>query len=722
MQLDDPLTVLPRTHQTTIRRFARIGIRTISDLVTYLPVRYADYSHTSTITSLQDGETVTVQGMVRTSKNRFIRRNFSLQEVVIEDGTGSLTLIWYNQPYIVTHQGAEGTILAVAGTVERQGKKLVMKPMEYEQLPTINDQSANGHVKNNSHATTSENWSLKIENSGKHTGKIVPIYSQRGGLSTRLVREKIHTALHMLPEDAITEWLPPHVVRDYGLVDYPEAVKHVHEPQDMSTAQTARQRFAFDDLVTLQLANALVRQAWSARTDAPALSLSSEGEDAITEFIVHLPFTLTESQQAVWEHIKADLTQTTPMNRFLQGDVGSGKTVVAALAAYMAHLAGYRTLLMCPTEILARQHYATLKQMFEGIGVQVELITGSTNKHKTQHLALGTKHSSLVVGTHALISDKHVFDDVGLVVIDEQHRFGVTQRALLKTKSSSSSSASPHLLTMTATPIPRTMALTLYGDLAISSLTDMPAGRLPVKTYLAPHAKRESAYAWVRTQIRETGCQVYIVCPRITDDDTSDSSESEATIRAVTTEAERLARDVYPDMRIGVLHGKLKAQEKDSVMQRFRERELDILVSTTVVEVGIDIPNATIMVIEGAERYGLAQLHQLRGRVGRGSRQSYCVLFTSAGTAESARLSYFAQTRNGMDLAEYDLRHRGPGSIYGTAQHGIGEIDVAHLFDYALVSQTQEAAQEIAVDYDPIRYPSIASRLTRYAEIRVGKD
>ncbi len=313
---------------------------------------------------------------------------------------------------------------------------------------------------------------------------------------------------------------------------------------------------------------------------------------------------------------------------------------------------------------------------------------------------------------------------MGLVIIDEQHRFGVTQRALLKTKTSSKASASPHLLTMTATPIPRTVALTLFGDLDISVLTDMPIGRLPIKTYLAPRTKRAAAYDWIRKQIRTTGCQVFVVCPRISDeeDDVSENEETKLSIKAVESEFETLKSAIFPEFRITMLHGKMKSAEKNGIMEKFKNKEFDILVTTTVVEVGIDIPNATIMVIEGAERYGLAQLHQLRGRVGRSSTQSYCVLFTSDGVNESERLSFFAKTTKGMELAEYDFRHRGPGNIYGTAQHGVGELEIANLFDFALVSTTQQAAAKIAESYAPDKFPAIAKRLEQYSSQAIARD
>lgn len=742
MNLSDPISVLPKTHSTTIKRFKKIGIETVGDLVQYFPARYADYSHTSSISSIQPGETITAQGKVISSKTRYIRRNFNMQEVVISDGTGEMKLIWFNQPYIVTGFAKVDALLAVAGKAEKQGKKLVMKPMEYEVLNAeylIPSESVSNPTKTEIGLLSTQH--LALSTLSKHTGKIVPIYSQRGGLSTRLIREKIDYILKNVDVSEIQEWLPEKIVRENGLQPYAQALQQSHTPESMAVAQQARNRFAFDELFTLHLSNILIRREWQNQEIAHTLVDTAQTQTAIRNFIQKLPFKLTGSQNGVWESIRQDMVKVHPMNRFLQGDVGSGKTVVAALAAYFAHLNDLRTLFMCPTEILAQQHYATLKQLFKGSGVEVELITGATKKSGTKYRVQSTENDisinnanlqpstyhlspNIIVGTHALISDKHAFDNVGLVIIDEQHRFGVAQRAILKNKSTSKASASPHLLTMTATPIPRTIALTLFGDLDISVLTDMPVGRLPVKTYLAPQEKRAGAYEWIRKQVNTTGCQVFVVCPRISDEDdeATEDQETKLSIKAVESESEMLKTKIFPDLRVAMLHGKLKPAEKNSIMDKFKNKEFDILVTTTVVEVGIDIPNATIMVIEGAERYGLAQLHQLRGRVGRSSTQSYCVLFTTDGMNESERLSFFAKTTKGLELAEYDFRHRGPGNIYGTAQHGIGELQIANLFDFALVSATQKAANTIAQSYSPENYPAIAKRLEQYSSQAIARD
>ena len=740
-----------------------IGIETIGDLIQYFPIRYADYSRLSPIGLVQEGEKLTVQGTVTKATNRYVRRNFSLQEIFISDDTGEMKLVWFNQPYIIRNIGKTGTQISVSGTVEAQGKKMIIKPDEYEIVP-----SSKFHVPNSPTSpakvgvlrgagmlqipSTQSNsteilgiQALSDPHAGKfetnrHTGRIVPVYSQRGGLSSRLIRDKIADILQLTKIEGVDDWLPDKVVSFNHLTPLQKAIEVAHNPKNLDEAQKARLRFAFDDLFTLHLSNTLVRREWHKQKVAESFIITKEFENNIATFMASLPFTLTSSQQKAWVDIRSDLLKPHPMNRFLQGDVGSGKTVVAALGAYLCYLNGYRTLFMCPTEILAQQHYDTLSKLFEKIGLSVDLITGSAKTKpqtiKTKHLAPSTKHqaqnikqSDVIIGTHALLSDKHTFDNVGLVIIDEQHRFGVAQRAILKKKTTSAMEGSPHLLTMTATPIPRTLALTLFGDLDLTVLSDMPAGRLPIKTYLAPYTNRQSAYTWIEKQIKDTGCQVFIVCPRITDDDDVEGEESKLSIKAVETETEYLQKEIFPTLKIGSLHGKMKSKDKEQVMQKFKDRQFDILVTTTVVEVGIDIPNAKIIVIEGAERYGLAQLHQLRGRVGRSNMQSYCVLFTTDEGNQSntisipkERLTFFTKTTNGMELAEYDFRHRGPGNLYGTAQHGAGELEIGNLFDYALVSATQKAATAIAVDYSAEKYPLIAKRLAQYANQPIAKD
>lgn len=669
MKLTDPIGIIPKTHSTTLKKLQSLGVYTVGELVQYFPSRYVDYTNCALIETLQPGDVATVRGTIVESKNTYIRR-LTIQTVIIDDGTGKIKLTWFNQPYII-RMCVVGLTLAVAGEVKKKGVLLTMQPDEYEIIRDAGE--------------------------GHHTGAIIPIYPQRKGLSTRLLREKIAYVINQVDTSEIEEWLPDEIVKRNHLLPYSTTINKIHHPSTMEEAQLARARISFDELFLIHLSNALVRKQWQAQKVTSPLSFSSQIEKTIQHFITNLPFHLTPSQVSSWQQILDDLKKIYPMNRFLQGDVGSGKTVVAALASYLSLLNDKSVLVMCPTEVLANQHFATFEKLFRNIpNINIRLVTGTTSKKKIEDSA---KKPTVSIGTHALLSKTQSFSDIGLIIIDEQHRFGVAQRALLKEKGGHT-----HLLTMTATPIPRTVALTLFGDLDMSVLSDMPAGRLAVKTYVAPPEKRAGAYEWIRKQIKETKCQVFVICPRIEEDEDegtsrqarSDNTESVVSMRAAIAEAARLKTDVFPDLRIALIHGKLKSNEKEEVMRDFKDHKYDILVSTTVIEVGIDIPNASIIVIEGAERFGLAQLHQLRGRVGRSDAQSYCVLFTSDGIPSSTRLEFFAKTKNGMELAEFDFRLRGPGNIYGVEQHGESSLKVANLFDYALVSKTKDEAEQIA--------------------------
>lgn len=664
MKLTDPIGIIPKTHSTTLKKLQSLGIHTVGELIQYFPSRYVDYTNCALIESLQPGDVATIRGTIVESKNTYIRR-LTIQTVVIDDGTGKIKLTWFNQPYII-RMCVVGLTLAVAGEVKKKGALLTMQPDEYEIIRDAGE--------------------------GHHTGAIIPIYPQRKGLSTRLLREKIAYVINQVDTSEIEEWLPEEIIKRNHLLTYSAMINKIHHPSTMEEAQTARARISFDELFLIHLSNALVRKQWQAQKVTSPFHFSKQIEETIQHFITNLPFQLTPSQVNAWQQISDDLKKTYPMNRFLQGDVGSGKTVVAALASYLSILNQKSVLVMCPTEVLANQHFATFEKLFRNISdFDIRMVTGTTAKKK---IVDSTNKPTVSIGTHALLSKTQSFTDVGLIIIDEQHRFGVAQRALLKEKGGHT-----HLLTMTATPIPRTVALTLFGDLDMSVLTDMPAGRLAVKTYVAPPEKRAGAYEWIRKQIKETKCQVFVICPRIEEDETDvnvTDKESIVSMRAAIAEAARLKSDIFPDLRVALIHGKLKSKEKEEIMRDFKDHKYDILVSTTVIEVGIDIPNASIIVIEGAERFGLAQLHQLRGRVGRSDAQSYCVLFTSDGILVSSRLEFFAKTRNGMELAEFDFRLRGPGNIYGIEQHGESSLKVANLFDYALVSKTKEEAEKIA--------------------------
>jgi ATP-dependent DNA helicase RecG len=512
-----------------------------------------------------------------------------------------------------------------------------------------------------------------------------------------------------------------------------EALQEVHFPQNLKGAEHARERLAFDELFLLQLAAQKRRTAWKEQQVGNAFAIEKHAAKH-KKIIKSLPFKLTTAQERAVADILKDLSQDKPMNRLLQGDVGSGKTVVAAIAMYEAYLNGFQSVLMAPTEILATQHYNSIAKTLETFGVKVELVTGSKKtikpvipakagiQSKKNALITGSRIKSgmttdtaqtdfhILIGTHAVLSERVQFGNLGLVIIDEQQRFGVQQRSIIRQKGDN-----PHLLTMTATPIPRTVALTMYGDLDLSYLNEMPHGRKQIKTWLVPPEKRDSAYEWIRKQVTETDSQIFIICPFI------EVSESQMTIKAAAKEFERLSKDVFSDLKLGLLHGKLKSKEKNEVLKQFKEKAFDILVATPVVEVGIDIPNATVIMIEASERFGLAQLHQLRGRVGRGDKQSYCLLFTDSKQAQtSQRLKGMETLYSGAELAELDLKLRGPGSIYGTAQHGIPQLKVASFSDTDMLQRAKHIADTFFSSL--AMYPKLEEKVAQVTLKEVSPD
>ncbi len=632
MDISVPVTSLPGVGPIMAKKLRKLGLSSIFDLLYHLPFRYEDRSQISSLFTVQPGETVTTIGKIESIKNEFTRSRRLIQKAVVSDDSGPIDVVWFNQTFL-TRSLRVGDIIGLHGKVDFFGpKKSIISP-DYE----LSNQVTN-------------------HQSLIHMGRIVPIYPETAGVSSKWLRAKIFPLLGHLDN------IPPFD---------PNSLRHIHFPESLDQIAPAHHRLAFDELFLLQLTSLIHKQSWNKTKLSHIFSVPYP---QVRQFISSLPFTLTPTQHQAVDEILTDLSTPNPMNRLLEGDVGSGKTVVAAIAAYSTHLNGFQTLILAPTQILASQHYITLKSLFKPLGINVDIVTSS---HKTIQPS-----SHVVVGTHALLNKS--FDRVGLVVIDEQHRFGVTQRALAASKGES-----PHILTMTATPIPRTVALSLYGDLDLSVLTDPPEGRLKVKTWVVPEEKRAAAYEWIKKQ----NSQVFIVCPFI------EESESVKSVKAATVEFKKL-KETFAKNRLGLLHGKLRAKEKDEVINKFRAGELDILVTTPVVEVGLDIPNATIMVIEAAERFGLAQLHQLRGRVGRSSNQSYCLLFSDSDTQ---RLKALETHHSGIELAEIDLRLRGPGQIYGTAQHGAPQLKIAAYTDLSLIEKAKEKAKEIFPDLP--KYP-----------------
>lgn len=683
--LERSIENLPATSSVTIRKLKSLDIDSYFDLLNYFPSRYENYSLITKIDKIQIGETVTVTGKIIEAKNQYTRSRITIQKIIVRDDTGLIEVNWFNQPFLI-RLFKVGEIISISGLVKQFGSKLVVEPKEYE-----------------------------IGKKGIHTGRLVPIYSEKKGLSSRTIREKMHAICSIESVDfRVVETLPKEIISFNNLISESSAYQQIHFPDSFDAAKQAQQRLAFDELFAIQLANNLVKKEWQKERVGNMFKVETRHATSLQQFIDGLPFKLTNDQNKVVREIVSDLKKSVPMNRFLQGDVGSGKTAVAAIACYLAFLNGYQSIIMAPTEILANQHFQTIKNFFLRLAtLRVGLITGSTKKTNVRNknfCSLPEKYD-IIIGTHALLGEKIKFSKVGLVVIDEQHRFGVNQRAFLREKSLNS-----HLLTMTATPIPRTVALTLFGELDLSYLEEMPHGRLKIKTFLIPKVKRDDCYNWIRKQIKEKKAQVFIICPLIEES----ASESLKSIKAVKIEFENL-KNIFPEFKLSLLHGKIKSQEKNQIMFDLKNKKIDILVSTSIVEVGIDIPGATTIIIEGAERFGLAQLHQLRGRIGRSNMQSYCFLFSES-TAEkiNSRLEFFSKNSSGIKLAEYDLKNRGAGNIFGTEQHGFISLKIASLTDYVLINKTKRAVKYFTDRYNINSWPELKKGLKRFD--RLNKD
>jgi len=643
-------------------RLEKLGIKRLYDFLYHIPFRYENYSLISKIGNVQAGEIVTIKGTVIEIKNEFTKSWKRLQKAKVQDETGVIDVIWFNQPYLI-NVIRKGDIISLSGKIDWYLHKIVMQSPEYE---------------------VGEGETI-------HTGRLVPIYPETRGVSSKWLRRQIYIILQDYKQKLI-EYLPDSIIKDIDLIGLNGAFEQIHFPESFEYENIARKRLAFDELFLIQLAASQRRKEWQSKLKSLPFAISKYKKQ-IGQFWGKLPFELTNSQKKAVSDIFRDLGSNRPMNRLLEGDVGSGKTVVSAIAMYLAYLNGFQSVFMAPTEILATQHYNTIYNLLSPFGVNVNLITGN-KKLKIENLKL-----KILVGTHAVLSKNIQFDNLGLVVIDEQQRFGVEQRAIIRQKGKN-----PHLLTMTATPIPRTIALTMYGDLDLSYLYEMPKGRKYIKTWLVGIEKRKAAYEWIEKQIKETKSQAFIICPFI------EESESMQTVKAATKEYENLKKNIFSDLNLGMLHGKLKTKEKNKVLQDFRDKKIDILVATPVVEVGIDIPNATIMLIEASERFGLAQLHQLRGRVGRGDKQSYCLLFTESNNEQTLkRLKAMETTHVGAKLAELDLRLRGPGEIFGTSQHGIQNLKVASFSDFVLIEKTKKEAEKIFPDLN--KYPLLVEKL-----------
>lgn len=704
-------------------RLKRLGLKTVKDLLWHFPARYEDYSQKIKIGDIFGVATnVSTFGVVADIKNTVAwRRRMAITDATIEDETGTIHAVWFNQPYLEKTL-AIGTGVSLSGKVARDKKGIYLSNPMYEKA-------------------AAGDWPLAT--SLTHTGRLVPVYPETEGVSSKYLRLLIRRALPKI--DNLADPLPATLVKKYGFPNIGSALQAIHFPKTAQQAEAARQRFAFEELLLFQL-RALRDRRQLQTLQAPKIVFDKE---LVGNFVRDLPFALTNDQRLATYEILKDLEKPYPMNRLLNGDVGSGKTVVALIAAYQTASQNWQMVFMVPTEILAKQHFATITSLIissKGRVVsskgenKIGLLTGSESKifdefgeQKISKPKLKQKIAEgeigIVIGTHAVIQKDVKFAKLGLVVIDEQHRFGVGQRMKLlkdsqpKTYNLKPDTLVPHLLSMTATPIPRTLALTIYGDLDVSLIKEKPKGRQEIVTRVIPHSKRQSAYRFIEEQIKK-GRQVFVICPRI---EISKSAGLEpeklslnkllwSEVKAVTAEYEKLNKQIFPHRRVAILHGKLKAKEKDEIMKKFKAGHYDILVSTSVVEVGLDVPNAAIMMIESAERFGLAQLHQFRGRVGRSEHQSYCLLFTSNDTATTRRLRALEKTNNGFELAEADLKLRGPGEFTGLKQSGIPDLAMASLSDIDLIKKARQEARLLLGD-DPMltKYPAL---LTRLAEMQ----
>ena len=676
MNLKTPLEQVKGVGPKIAMQLRTAGLETVGDIITFLPRRHDDFTGLAPIADLKPGK-VTIRAHCESISTRPVRRGLRLTTAVLADDSGKLNAIWFNQPYRTQQLGGSDDEFYFSGEFEyNYGRYQLTNPT----------------------AEIAKDMPVQAE-------RLMPVYHSIHGLKSVTVRkvvEKLRPLMSVLPET-----LPASIVRAEGLMGRAEAISAMHFPKTTEEVQRARDRLAFEELFELLLASQLNKLE---NQQLEGYHIPFE-QSVVKQFVSNLPFELTGAQRrAAWD-ILQDFERKTPMNRLLQGDVGSGKTVVAGLAARQAASHGFQTALMAPTEILASQHAETLDKLLAPFGVRVGLLVGSLKGKARQALyeQIANGEVDVVVGTHAVIQDKVSFKKLGFVVIDEQHRFGVDQRQKLLAKSGADG-LMPHLLAMTATPIPRSLALTVYGELDLSILNERPKGRMPIKTEIVTPVGAPKMYERVDAEIAN-GRQAYVVCSLIDDNPENDT-------KSVTAEHQRLKQTIFGHRQIGLLHGKMKPAEKEIIMQDFKARKYDILVSTTVVEVGVDVPNATTMIVENADRFGLSQLHQLRGRVGRGSHQSYCYLVMSSSNKPSERIREIEKSDDGFYLAEVDMKLRGPGEIYGRMQHGALNLQIATLADTALIARAQNAVKRFVKSPEEVaRYKTTNSRVQYYQRL-----
>jgi ATP-dependent DNA helicase RecG len=696
MNLLTPIEKLSNIGPQYQKRLKKLGIQTIQNLIFHFPYRYEDFSKIIPISEIKINALNSIQGKILKIENkRTWKKRIILTEALVQDKSKSIIkVIWFNQPYL-TNTLKSGDFVSLAGKTRTKEGEIYLSNPSYEKI------------------TQTEQLT--------HTGRIVPIYPETEKLSSKWLRFIIKPLLKKIKNNIIDP-LPEKIVKTQNFLSFQKAIWQIHFPDSLILAEKAKERFQFEELFLIMLLVFKKRQKIF-KEKAITIPLNLK---IIKSFIETLPFKLTNGQKkSAWQILK-DLEKTKPMNRLLEGDVGSGKTIVAIIAILNVIKAGYQTTLMAPTEILAKQHLKTIREKLKNFNIKIGFLTGKESKFQNKKISrekllvkIKNKEVNLLIGTHALIqSDKEIkFNNLALVILDEQHRFGVAQRAqLIQNKE-----FIPHFLSMTATPIPRTLALTIYGDLDLSLINEMPKNRKKIITKIISPQNRQKAYNFIREQIKQ-GRQVFVICPRI--EPTSNEQQAAnnkkilnwTEIKAVKDEYKKLSKQIFPDLKIEMLHGKMRVEEKEKIMKEFKEKKIDILISTSVVEVGIDIPNASVMMIEGAERFGLAQLHQFRGRVGRAEHQSYCLLFTSSAAVKTnQRLKALISCEDGFKLAEKDLQIRGPGDFMGKRQSGIPDLIMNSLKNIHLVERVREIVKEILIEDPELKkYPLLQKKIQEF--------
>jgi ATP-dependent DNA helicase RecG len=670
MTESSPISALKGVGTAVAQKFALLGIKTVGDLIDYYPKRYEDYSQLLPIAELQPGM-ASIEATIESATGRYVRRGMHITEAVARDDTGSVRLVWFNQPYRAAGLSA-GQRYYISGNYELKQRRFSLQNPSVE---IATDLPAN-------------------------TARILAVYKETKGLNSRQIRIAVQQLLPVFL--SLPESLPPQIVHQQKLMSRAQALLTLHAPQSAELLGEARRRLGFEEVFQLSLASLLNKRE---NQSEAALAIPFQ-EDLAKQFVTSLPFELTDAQRRTIWQVYLDMQKAEPMNRLIEGDVGSGKTVVAAMAALMALAQDWQVAFMAPTELLARQHADTVHSLMKPLGYDdsVGLLVGSLKKAQKEaaRTAIAEGRIRFMIGTQALIQESVDMHKLALIVIDEQHRFGVEQRKTLMAKAGHM----PHVLSLTATPIPRSLALTLYGELDVSILGDKPGGRKPIITEIVSPNSKQQLYEKVDLELA-AGRQMFVVCPLIADSAVLDANSAESVFKTLSTKD-------FKHRRVGLLHGKLKADEKQAIMERFVAHELDILVSTTVIEVGVDVPNASIMLIETAERFGLAQLHQLRGRVGRGSDQGFCYLMMSDSKQPSRRLRALESSNDGFRLAELDLELRGPGAIYGTSQHGELDLRIAKLTDIKLIAAARKAAADLLESGDSlVQYEHLMTHVTR---------